>query len=308
MSHYKKYAILLCLVIFLSVSIAQAQQALGKPQNVYADKDTIYWDAVANAKDYRVHWASEDGAKQTVTVAAGQTQYAVQGLQAGLTYIAKVRARGDGKNYEKRGKWSESVQLKLPAIVTTLKVLPAPGNIRLVAGSTVAWDAVAGVNRYRVRLDPPNAERILKRVDPPQTQISFDNLQAGLTYTVRVRAMGDEVVYQLLGAWSDALQIVVPLPQLTPTPQVLPAPGNLRLVSGSTVAWDAVAGADRYRVRLDPPNGNRILKRVDPPQTQFTFDNLQAGLTYTVRVRAMGDEVAYQLLGNWSAALQIDAP
>ena len=80
----------------------------------------------------------------------------------------------------------------------------------------------------------------------------------------------------------------------------MPAPQNFRVLSGNTVAWDTVDGADRYRLRLDPPTGNRILKRVDPPQTQYTFDNLQIGLLYRVRVRAMGDEVVYQLLGDWS--------
>ncbi len=71
----------------------------------------------------------------------------------------------------------------------------------------------------------------------------------------------------------------------------LPAPEFFRALSGNTVAWDAVEGASRYRVRLDPPNANRILKRVDPPQTQYTFENLVAGVVYRVRVRAMGDEI-----------------
>ncbi|MXV94195.1 MAG: fibronectin type III domain-containing protein, partial [Chloroflexi bacterium] len=85
----------------------------------------------------------------------------------------------------------------------------------------------------------------------------------------------------------------------------LPAPENFRVLSGKTVAWDAVEGADRYRVRLDPPNAERILKRVNPPQTQYTFENLQVGLVYRVRVRAMGDEVVYQLLGDWSETLEL---
>ncbi len=85
----------------------------------------------------------------------------------------------------------------------------------------------------------------------------------------------------------------------------LPAPQNFRVLTGNTVAWDAVSGADRYRVRLDPPVGERILKRVDPPLTQYTFDNLQPGQVYKVRVRAMGDEVVYQLLGDWSASLKL---
>ncbi|MCY3917330.1 MAG: hypothetical protein OXG49_15080 [Chloroflexi bacterium] len=85
----------------------------------------------------------------------------------------------------------------------------------------------------------------------------------------------------------------------------LPRPENFRALSEDTVAWDAVEGADRYRVRLDPPNANRILKRVDPPQTQYTFENLQGGLVYRARVRAMGDEVVYKLLGDWSITLTL---
>ena len=85
----------------------------------------------------------------------------------------------------------------------------------------------------------------------------------------------------------------------------LPAPANFRIISGSTVAWDAVEGADRYRVRLDQPGANRILKRVNPPATQYTFDILEAGIEYTVRVRAMGDEVNHALLGHWSETVTL---
>ncbi len=297
-----KVIILVCVSAIFSLSVAQAQQPLGQPQNVRAVGETVYWDAVANAKDYRVRWGPENGSKKTFTVPDSETYLTFIGLQADTTYTIRVRARGDGKKYEKRGKWSEKLLLRLPPAEP--QRLAAPGNFRLLSGSTVAWDAVQGADRYRLRLDPPNADRILKRIDPPQTQYTFENLQAGLLYTVRVRAMGDEVVYKLGGDWSASLQLKLPPAE----PQRLAAPGNFRVLSGSTVAWDAVEGADRYRLRLDPPNADRILKRVDPPQTQYTFENLQTGLIYKVRVRAMGDETAYQLLGDWSAELRLQLP
>lgn len=72
-------------------------------------------------------------------------------------------------------------------------------------------------------MDPPDAERILKRVNPPQTQYTFENLQAGLVYRVRVRAMGDEVVYKLLGDWSITLTL---MPGATDEPTATETPAD----------------------------------------------------------------------------------
>ena len=178
--------------------------------------------------------------------------------------------------------------------------LPAPNNLRLVSGSTVAWDAVEGAAGYRLRWSPPSGGGRVQVDGKLQTAYKIRGLEAGVSYKVRVAALSKDRGrgYGTLGVWSEPLTLKLKStapPTATPTRarlERLPAPGNLRLVSDSTVAWDAVLGAPRgYRLFLYL--GGRILRRVTSYQTQYTFRNLEVGLTYEALVIARGDNERY---------------
>ena len=182
----------------------------------------------------------------------------------------------------------------------TLRRLPAPNNLRLVSGSTVAWDAVEGAAGYRLRWSPPSGGGRVQVDGKLQTAYKIRGLEAGVSYKVRVAALSKDRGrgYGTLGVWSEPLTLKLKStapPTATPTRarlERLPAPGNLRLVSDSTVAWDAVLGASRgYRLFLYL--GGRILRRVTSYQTQYTFRNLEVGLTYEALVIARGDNERY---------------
>ena len=178
--------------------------------------------------------------------------------------------------------------------------LSAPNNLRLVSGSTVAWDAVEGAAGYRLRWSPPSGGGRVQVDGKLQTAYKIRGLEAGVSYKVRVAALSKDRGrgYGTLGVWSEPLTLKLKStapPTATPTRarlERLPAPGNLRLVSDSTVAWDAVLGAPRgYRLFLYL--GGRILRRVTSYQTQYTFRNLEVGLTYEALVIARGDNERY---------------
>ena len=96
-----------------------------------------------------------------------------------------------------------------------------------------------------------------------------------------------------------------PTPTMTPAPMQLPAPGNVRFISENTVAWDAVPGAVQYHVGWNPQGEGLTIITVSRSVTQFTDTDMSAGVTYEVKVRAMGDGEVYEITGDWSAILRL---
>ena len=190
---------LLVSTLFVSFSLAHAQHDLAKPQNLSVAGNTLSWDAVTGATGYRLRW--EVGRyRWFASVSASQTQYTFTGLTVGVTYEVWVRALGDGARYERAGPWStvSSLTFGSTAIPTTTDTvtptdtatatntptttatateaasmeLAAPGNLRLVSGSTVTWDAVAGASGYRLRWGPPG-DRVFDSVSASQTRYTL---------------------------------------------------------------------------------------------------------------------------------------
>ena len=192
----------------------------------------------------------------------------------------------------------------------TLRRLPAPNNFRIISGSIVSWDAVPGAVGYRLRWRPADGGGRVQVDGQFHTAYRIRGLKVGKSYRVWVAALVDAEGYQTLGSWSRTLTLVLrptPTPTLTPTatntptatttptpvtPQPLPAPRNLRLVSGSTVTWDAVPGAPRgYRLLLYL--GGRAVRTTATRVTQYTFRNLEVGVIYEAVVVARGDGGRY---------------
>ena len=198
----------------------------------------------------------------------------------------------------------------------TLRRLPAPNNFRITSGSIVHWDAVSGAIGYRVRWRPSDGGGRVQLDGQYHTGYRISGLKIGKTYRIWVAALTNAEGYRTLGTWSGPLTLdlrptatptVTNTPTATPTatktptatatptpvtPQPLPAPRNLRLVSGSTVAWDAVPGAPRgYRLLLYL--GERAVRTTATRVTQYTYMNLEVGVIYEAVVIARGDGGRY---------------
>ena len=191
-----------------------------------------------------------------------------------------------------------------------LRRLPAPSNFRIGSGSIVYWDAVPGAVGYRLRWRPSDGGGRAQLDGQYHTGYRIGGLEIGKSYQVWVAALTDAEGYRALGSWSGPLTLDLrptPTPTSTPTatntptatatstpvtPQPLPAPRNLRLVSDSTVAWDAVPGAPRgYRLLLYLDG--RIVEITGTRITQYTYMNLEVGVIYEAVVIARGDDGRY---------------
>ena len=294
-------------------------RGLSTPQNLRSLLGaTVAWDAVAEAIGYKL-LLSGDGAQHLISVDAPQTEYTFANLRPGVEYAVLVSALGDGRVYESQGRWSSFIRISLPIAATdaptaTHTITNTPierptytATSRPTATSTIAPTAASTAT-------PTPRPTNTSTYTPTATHTATETPSATYPATNTPKATSTAIPTSRPTnvATDSPTETVSPPPTVIETATAtqarlrrLPPPENFRVLSGNTVAWDAVEGASRYRVRLDPPNADRILKRVDPPQTQYTFENLQAGLVYRVRVRAIGDEVVYQLLGDWSVTLNL---
>lgn len=75
------------------------------------------------------------------------------------------------------------------------------------------------------------------------------------------------------------------------TGMVMPSPENIRCTMNAdntlTFEWDEVQGAEQYTVRLVTTEDDKLVKLQYETETASTFEGLEAGTSYTCKVRAM---------------------
>ena len=88
-------------------------------------------------------------------------------------------------------------------------------------------------------------------------------------------------------------------------PMELEAPDNMRQLSGSTVAWDEVKGASYYELRWEADGESARVELFPYWPQEYTIPRLSFGVTYEMKVRALGDGETYEEEGPWSAVLEL---
>ena len=88
-------------------------------------------------------------------------------------------------------------------------------------------------------------------------------------------------------------------------PMELEAPDNMRQLSGSTVAWDEVKGASYYELRWEADGESARVELFPYWHQEYTIPRLSFGVTFEMKVRALGDGETYEEEGPWSAVLEL---
>jgi len=229
---------------------------------------SVSWTAVSGdvVDGYRVY---VDGTQYGNDVTSG-TIIAVTGLNSGTTYSIEVSAFTGGGAGEAGGEGEKSS----PAV----EVLTEPAAPTGLADSdvtttsfTLDWSAVSGeVDGYRVYKDG-----VQYGSDTTETSMSVTGLTAGATYSMQVAAYNDTGE----GEKSTA----------TPVETRPEAPSNVTsgniTASSFTISWDAVTGADGYRVYVDSSQyGTDVTSGIS-----LSVPGRTAGTSYSVEVSAYTD-------------------
>ena len=242
---------------------------------------TVSWNAVTGANGYKVQWKSGsqayDAAGRQAT--ATGTSHTIAGLTGGTVYTVRVIATHmNAPDSAASAEATGTAQYSAPAAPGGVTTTPA------VESLTISWNAVADADGYKVqwKSGAQAYDAAGRQATATGTSHTITGLAGGTEYTVRVIATRANAPD---GAASS---------EETGTPQhpAPGAPGGVTVTpagpTGLEVSWNAVAGANGYKVQWK--SGAQAYdasgRQATATGTSHTITGLTAGTEYTVRVIA----------------------
>ncbi|XP_011888962.1 PREDICTED: collagen alpha-1(VII) chain isoform X5 [Cercocebus atys] len=236
----------------------------------------LSWNLVPEARGYRLEWRRETGLEppQKVVLPSDVTRYQLDGLQPGTEYRLTLYTLLEGR------------EVATPAtVVPTGPELPVGPVMDLQATELpgqrvrVSWSPVPGATQYRIIVrSTQGVERILM-LPGSQTAFDLDDVQAGLSYTVRVSAR--------VGSREGSASVLT----VRWEPETLLAVPGLRVVvSDATrvrVAWGPVPRASGFRISWSTGSGPESSQTLPPDSTVTDITGLQPGTAYQVAVSVL---------------------
>lgn len=268
----------------------------GKGEPVRLDKPNLYalsydsnnnivveWGQVYAPNGYAVELLNSGGsavASQTLGSGNGRTTFGTGSLSAGA-YRVRMQTRGKDSAFIASDWATSGDAITLLAVPSGIGLQYANGEIS-VTWSTVS-PAPAG---YEVALYRGSSRVASANASSPPATFATASYTPG-EYTAQVRTRGnDQAIASDFGTSSGS---VVKLP--APADIVMQHNRDARTL---TVQWGSVAGATRYQTELiNTAAGDQLVGTADGTEPAATLDvsglEGQAGATYRVRVRALGD-------------------
>ena len=253
------------------------------------------WNAVSGAAGYRVYRKSGSGSYATVKDITGGTTatYTDEALDKG-TYTYTVQAYVNGTSgkiwgdYNATGK-SATVTFGTPTLTSATAS---------AAGITVAWQKVNGATGYRLyRKDGTNWVTVKTIADANTVSYLAKGLISGQTYTYTVQAYYDSTVTGTT-QWSDYDKTGVSAKADFGSPE----PGGGADGMKITINWEAVSGAEGYRIyRKTADTSWRTVATVEAPTTTYTDENPVANVYYTYTVQAYTTEGGVKIYSTYDA-------
>ena len=245
----------------------------------------LTWNTVTNANSYTVTIGSEtrtvftneiDLVAEFGALAVGQHTATIVAFSTDVAWLPSSPA---------------SHAFNVPDTGPGPGALDTPQNLTL-NNRVITWNAVSGAQRYEIWVDGPNGRTLLNTVT--DTTYTLPVWTVVGDYVITIRAVAD-------GRESSGFSNSVTFRVL----RTLDAPQNLR-VTGTTLEWNAVDGANQYAIYVDGTRRQTV--------SVLMFD-LSTILTeigdFRIQVRALGNDViASELSGDVTFRVHgpLDAP
>lgn len=230
----------------------------------------ISWDKIEGAENYRIFYrnASGDWARMTTTSA---TSLLDDDVRSGNSYTYTVRCvTADGERYTS---YFDTAGKGIRYIAAPV-LLSAAGTDD---GIRISWEASAGASKYRVFYK--NSQGSWSRLgDTTGTSMVDTDVRSGVNYTYTVRCLNASGDY-ISSFYDEGV-----------TGMYLSAPefSVSNGADGVDIAWNAVPGAENYRVYYYGSKG--WTKLTDTTETSFTDEDVESGYNYTYTVRCINAE------------------
>lgn len=282
-------ALLLCFVTITSASAAISPQIAQAAEDIPRITDItpvqggvkISFSAVQGAAYYRVFTKKDDGSGWKGIADTSALSCTRTGISPYSTDTYTVRAVD----------WSGSFCSSFDSRGYTYTYLPAPTLKKaesVFGGVKITWDAVTGAAGYRVYVKTGSDWKGIGNTTA--TSFTAPNLSSGVSYTYTVRAFD---------AQTNRVQSYYNRSGVTVKYVAAPSIGSfVPIADGVRVVWNAVAGAEKYRLFCKAEKGWKALGTV--AGTSLNVTNLIDGREYIYTVRALSAGGSY--ISGYNAA------
>ena len=266
-----------------------ASEQLATPGNLDAKSApngvAISWDAVTGAEKYRVFYKDDNG-EWAKLVDTTSTTYTWTGATSGEDYSFTVRCvSADGK-LNTSGYSNIGVSISYTATSFGKPHLTSVDNTP--SGMAITWEPVDGAQKYRVFYKINPKDTWMKLADTSSTIYTWDGARSGITYYFTVRCLTSAGSYA--GGYEDpGLSETYTPVQLKP-PTLLSATSDPEHPNHVTVSWDAVSGAEKYRVFYKSSPSGVWEKLADTASTSYTWTGAEGDRTYSFTVRCLSSD------------------
>ena len=244
---------------------------IAAPKLLSADCTTdgirITWEKSEGAAQYRVFYKNSSGGWSRLGKTTG-TSMLDKDVRSGSTYTYTVRCMDSAENYISSF-YSEGIK-------GTFANAPVFSVSNGAEGVDIKWNAVKGAEKYRVYYY--GSKGWTKRTDTAETSYTDTDVASGKTYTYTVRCISADGT-RFTSSYLDGKKVkYYAAPKIT---------SLTNTVEGVKIKWDAVPGAEKYRVYYYGRNG--WTRMTDTKSTSYVDQIVASGTTYTYTVRCVND-------------------
>lgn len=229
---------------------------------------SLKWNAVEGAVKYRLYTKTASGWKRIADTTA--TELTDESVSSGVTYTYTVRCINAAGTAFESGFDSTGASLHFIAAPKNIKAEPSGNSIR------VSWTKSEGAEKYRVYYKNSKGGWT-KFAETTDTYAIDDDVSSGYSYTYTVRCINAAGT-----AFTSEFDRTGAVCRFTTMP-VLKTPEPDK--DGVKLSWDAVKGAEKYRVYTYRVKG--WTKIADTTATSLTDTSVSSGNTYKYTVRCL---------------------
>ncbi len=240
----------------------------------------ITWDSVNGAERYRIFRKTPTSSWIKVGCTTNNS-FVDATAESGLTYIYTVRCISNDEKIYTSEYDNEGIRIKYIE-VPLITNLSANNSAVLVT-----WDAVKGAEKYRVFRKTGTSGWSI--VGDTASAVFWDKTaKTGVTYTYTIRCITSDGISYTSSYDAEGKSI-----SFADNPQIITLTAY---TSGVLIGWDAVMGAENYRVFRKTANGSWKLM-ADTTQTTYIDKSAKGGNTYTYTVRCVSGDGKYYTSG-----------
>ena len=249
----------------------------------------IKWDAFAGAEFYRVYYKNNNGGWTRLTSTA-QREYVDTSAKPGETRTYTVRALKGSETfiseYSRRG-WS-SMFIEAPTVTLSSHE----------DGVMISWKPCAGAERYRIYYY--GKKGWTRMVETDEASYLDTDVRSGNSYTYTVRCISADSADFTSDYRAGKKISYVAAPRVT---------SFENLENGTKIKWDAVKGADLYRVYYKN-NSSSWTRLASMKTTEYTDTSVKPGevRVYTIRCLNNNEDFVSDFVHQGFADTFIEAP